>query len=154
MSCILPPVVTALVNAANLMSQMSAPVPRSIISATWPPPLSLQAHPSPVIKISKTHKCVIYHAAAVLSSLAHTHDIPQCHLDARHAATVIDRSSMFNALTLHRELARFPLALPELLYLGFPPPFSDSRTDRLEFRRSCADALQIILPRPYDCEIP
>jgi len=29
---------------------------------------------------------------------------------------------MFNVLSFRGELARFPLALLELLYLGFPPP--------------------------------
>jgi hypothetical protein len=97
-------------------------------------------------------------AGTPLSGYQDIEAICECHLDPRHATTGIDAANFRLALMDWGHLQRtgatdidvqysffssFPLALLELLYLylGFPPPFSESRTDRLEIRRSCADPL-------------
>ena len=49
---------------------------------------------------------------------------------------------MVNVLSFHSELARFPLALQDLLYSDFPPPFS-SRTDLLEVPCATGNRCQI-----------
>lgn len=87
--CILTPFVTALVNAANLMSQMSAPVPRSIISATWLPPLSLQAPLSGYQDIEDLLNLGYFLGCSTLSSLAQK-GVTHIRSLKRHATTVID----------------------------------------------------------------